>query len=263
MTAVAVEPRELGVVTEARHHLLEPLELRLGPVERAVLRARRAPRRASSSTSVPIALNVRRSITTSVVTVSGGRLTTRTVGRRGRDETTSRSTATPGATAPGGGELCLGRCDLRLAGLQRELVRGQSGWSTTCCTSFASARSRCSRCARAASRGSGFAVSPRLRGDGRPADEEDDDRDDDRVEAMARISHLPQLPRSLRLVLAAGAMLDHDDGWRDGGRRRAPGRRSGRGTHGAGRRRRPIAGDRRQRGRLLRRAPCGATPRSG
>ena len=34
--ALSVEQRELGVVAESRHHLLETLELRFGPVERAV-----------------------------------------------------------------------------------------------------------------------------------------------------------------------------------------------------------------------------------
>ena len=51
--AVPVEPGELAVVTEARHQLLEALELGFCPVERAARRARRGPRREGARCRCP------------------------------------------------------------------------------------------------------------------------------------------------------------------------------------------------------------------
>ena len=77
--AVAIEPRELGVVAEARHHLLEPLELRLGRVERAS--ARSLGSRVEEQLDVRAHRRERAAQYHDVlVIVSGGRLTTRTAG---------------------------------------------------------------------------------------------------------------------------------------------------------------------------------------
>ena len=98
--SVAVEPRELGIVAEARHHLLEPLELFLGPVERAVCALaglcveQQLHVRAHRPEGSPKHHDVR-------VTVSGGRLTTRTLGAAAYwKPTMSRSTAPPAAIGP-------------------------------------------------------------------------------------------------------------------------------------------------------------------
>ena len=63
--AGAVERRELGVRAEAREQRLQPLELALGPVEGHARSRRSARRPAGARPRVPIAGNVRRSITTS------------------------------------------------------------------------------------------------------------------------------------------------------------------------------------------------------
>ena len=156
--AVAVEARELGVVTEARHHLLEPLELRLRPVERAF--------------GALAGLGVEQQLDVGAHRPERSAAASRRPRDRERrqvddaDARALRPTATPmrgrlrrpGATAPAPRRPVPWRPRSARCGPSAPCGRRPCGWSTTCWTSFASARSRCSRCESAASRGSGFAV---------------------------------------------------------------------------------------------------------
>ena len=264
--AVAVEPRQLGVVAEARHHLLEPLELRLGPVERAFCAL--AGLRVEQELDVGAHRLERPPQHHDVlVIVSGGRLTTRTAGAAAArpaldcDAASERLLRRPAPWRPRSApDAPSGRCGRRPSGGRRPAGRA----SRRRAAAAPAARGR-----RAAGRAS--AVAHGFAATAAQLTKKTTTAIDDGVEAMARVSHRPRPPRTRRrrLVLDPRARL----------RRRAM-RRRRRPAAGGGRRRVRWALERgaaatcrgrcacrtrdgRSGGRLLRQRLAAATPRSG